>query len=383
MYATLTEIKAATGREDELCTCIETNTTYKYLAAGSSYTADDKFYLVTGNGGDTRWVGISGKYNVENYIRDINNTLYESNVYLQYNKLDFISESEPYGGTVYDMVTDDEYIYYIGATTNRIYKAYKHNFQFVAQSASFGGALYGLRADSTHLYVVGSNNVQRAYKILKTTLATSASSAVYGSPSALFGIYLDDTHFYVGGYGPNTVVKLLKSNMSTVATSASYGGTIRSITGDDTYIYVVGLTTNRVRKYLKSNLSYVTQSGSYGAGIYCIEIDGTTLYIGTDGEKVCKLSSSDLSAISETSALGDTVYRLKLDGDYIYITFSDDTTVTSFLKSDLSVDTYYENDSSYSGLYIESGYFVYAGDDTGSVHKLALTKMYTSYLKPI
>jgi len=64
MFVTLTEIKAAVGRDTELCFCIETNTWYKYISAGSAYTADDKRILITGNGGNTRWLGIAGKYTI-------------------------------------------------------------------------------------------------------------------------------------------------------------------------------------------------------------------------------------------------------------------------------------------------------------------------------
>lgn len=70
---TLVEIKALTGRNGELCTCLDMSTTYKYVASGSAYTPDDYYYLTTGNGGDTRWVGISGTYAVISYtlLQDI------------------------------------------------------------------------------------------------------------------------------------------------------------------------------------------------------------------------------------------------------------------------------------------------------------------------
>jgi hypothetical protein len=61
-YATLAEIKAANGRENEISTCIETETTYRYLTLGSAYAASNTNVLTTGNGGNTRWIGISGKY---------------------------------------------------------------------------------------------------------------------------------------------------------------------------------------------------------------------------------------------------------------------------------------------------------------------------------
>jgi surface protein len=72
MYATLAEIKATVGREGEICTCLENDTTYKYVESGSIYTTDDETYLITGNGGDTRWVAIGGKYSMYNNTEAIN-----------------------------------------------------------------------------------------------------------------------------------------------------------------------------------------------------------------------------------------------------------------------------------------------------------------------
>ena len=61
-YATVAATKAASGVDTQLCYCDETATTYEYVAAGSGYTADDLYVFITGDGGDTRWVGRYGRY---------------------------------------------------------------------------------------------------------------------------------------------------------------------------------------------------------------------------------------------------------------------------------------------------------------------------------
>jgi len=62
-YTTLTLIKAATNLvEISTAYCLETKTQYEFVLAGSTYTANDTSVLITGDGGDTRWVGISGQY---------------------------------------------------------------------------------------------------------------------------------------------------------------------------------------------------------------------------------------------------------------------------------------------------------------------------------
>jgi hypothetical protein len=65
MYLTLAEIKVASGVDGEVCTCIETETMYRYLRLGSAYIPDDMYYLTTGDGGNTRWICLSGKYTLE------------------------------------------------------------------------------------------------------------------------------------------------------------------------------------------------------------------------------------------------------------------------------------------------------------------------------
>ena len=61
-FSTLLEIKAATSIDNDLCYCEAQKTTYVYVSVGSAYTANDLDVLVTGTGGNTRWVGVSGKY---------------------------------------------------------------------------------------------------------------------------------------------------------------------------------------------------------------------------------------------------------------------------------------------------------------------------------
>jgi len=60
-FATIIEAKAA-GRPNEVCYVEDTGLNYKYIVSGSAYTPDDVNVLITGNGGDTRWVSIN-KFN--------------------------------------------------------------------------------------------------------------------------------------------------------------------------------------------------------------------------------------------------------------------------------------------------------------------------------
>ena len=65
--ATLTDIRAIVGgiNGDRLiCFCAATGTMYRYVTAGSAFGADNSTsVLATGDGGNTRWIGIAGTYN--------------------------------------------------------------------------------------------------------------------------------------------------------------------------------------------------------------------------------------------------------------------------------------------------------------------------------
>lgn len=63
-YATVIAAEAASGTNNNLCYVVETETYYRYIASGSGFTDDNKYVLSTGDGGNTRWIGIAGQYNL-------------------------------------------------------------------------------------------------------------------------------------------------------------------------------------------------------------------------------------------------------------------------------------------------------------------------------
>lgn len=63
-YATVAEAEAATGIDNDLCYVVQTETHYRYEASGSGNTDDNEYVLSTGDGGNTRWVGVSGRFNL-------------------------------------------------------------------------------------------------------------------------------------------------------------------------------------------------------------------------------------------------------------------------------------------------------------------------------
>ncbi len=112
----------------------------------------------------------------------------------------------------------------------------------------------------------------------------------------------------------------LGSDLSKVAESASYGGSIRSITSDDNFLYVGGGSTRKVWKLNKSDLSKVSESMDYGGNIRSITSDDNFLYVGGDTtNKVWKLNKLDLSKVSESIDYGGAILSITSDDNHIYV----------------------------------------------------------------
>jgi len=62
-FATVAEAELFLGTGNNLCYVVENDTYYRFEVAGAVYTDDNTYILSTANGGDTRWVGVAGKFN--------------------------------------------------------------------------------------------------------------------------------------------------------------------------------------------------------------------------------------------------------------------------------------------------------------------------------
>ena len=61
-FADVATAEAALGVGNDLCYVVATETLYRFEVSGSSFTDDNLWVLSTGVGGDTRWLGVAGKY---------------------------------------------------------------------------------------------------------------------------------------------------------------------------------------------------------------------------------------------------------------------------------------------------------------------------------
>ncbi len=175
-----------------------------------------------------------------------------------------------YGGNIFAIATDDEFVYVGGWATRTVRKLRKSDLSQVAESASYGGDINAIATDDEFVYV-GGWTTQTVRKLDKSNLSPVATSANYGG--TIRAIAVDDNHVYVGGATNRTVWRLDKSDLSMLAGSVDYGGEIRAIAVDNSYVYVGGGTTQTVKKLDKFNLSQVATSANYGGTISAIAAD--------------------------------------------------------------------------------------------------------------
>lgn len=63
-FLNITTAEAASANDGDICYVIGTSTFYQYFVSAGAYPRDATFVLNTGDGGNTRWLGISGKYSI-------------------------------------------------------------------------------------------------------------------------------------------------------------------------------------------------------------------------------------------------------------------------------------------------------------------------------
>jgi len=69
-FTTVSEAEAASGSDNDLCFVASTGTFYRYEASGASHTDDNQFVLSTNDAGDTRWLGVAGRFDLGSIVLD-------------------------------------------------------------------------------------------------------------------------------------------------------------------------------------------------------------------------------------------------------------------------------------------------------------------------
>jgi hypothetical protein len=156
-----TEAEAAKGVDYNLCYVTENDTWYRHESVGSSYTDDNKWVLSTANGGNTRWIGVAGKYIVTN-----------TNVFYGMSALAINSSGS--GNTA----VGDQALYSSISANYNTAVGRGAGFQVTGSSNTFIGNGAGYNASS------GSNNIALGYAAyngaISPTFATGSNNIAIG-----------------------------------------------------------------------------------------------------------------------------------------------------------------------------------------------------------
>ena len=183
--------------------------------------------------------------------------------------------------------------------------------------------------DENHAYVTTNNPWLIKYD--KETLETVLSPVSIASNPVV--VKVDDTHVYVGFSTDRVVRKYLKSDLSYIGETPSFGESISDMVLDDDYIYAISSALTIVKKYSKSTMSLVATSPSSSGNNNCILLHNGVLYVGGGLNSAVKRIPVSLSSWGTTTN-GSTgvIYNSVLGSDALY--FSAGSTVYAYSKDD-------------------------------------------------
>lgn len=197
------------------------------------------------------------------------------------------------------------------------------------------------------------------------------ASASYGGIIRSVALDPDGEYVYIAGLTTQTVRKLSMVDLSLVAESADYGGSIFAIccpTGD--YVYCAGATTLKVQQLLKSDLTVNAEGPSYGVGtdIYAIADYGDYIYYGGDGGAgqydVVKLDKATMSVEVRGPDYGGSIFAIAANSTHVFAGGSSLTgRVRRYLITDMSyVDQSDDYGGNIQGVAVDSTNCYWCGD---------------------
>src|SRR3990167_7349269 len=232
--------------------------------------------------------------------------------------LTLVATSSSYGGNILGLAADSGFVYVGGVTTQTVKKLRSKDLVQVAESADYGGTIHIIRAaDADYVYVSGATTL-RVKKLNKSDLSEATQSSVFTFTQ--WAMDEDATHVYVAG-ADGIVTKLQKSDLTSVATGPSIPvpGGINSLCVDATHVYCGGgqFGSYNVQKLLKSDLTWVATSSEYNDIIQVLINDTESVYVAGDQQIVEKRQKSDLAVVATSVDLNDLL-AMTQDVDFIY-----------------------------------------------------------------
>lgn len=173
---------------------------------------------------------------------------------------------------------------------------------------------YGTKVTLAYVYA-GGLTTQTVIKYLKSDMSKVAETEVYGG--TIRAIVEDNDYIYVGGNTNGNVVQYWKSNMTKKA-EVYYSSVITSLAQDSTYIYAAGGINFKVFQYLKSDMTKIAETTSYTEPITSICTDNTYVYAGINLGNIYQSWKSNMTDTGMSANYGNTIRVIISDGEYIY-----------------------------------------------------------------
>lgn len=291
-------------------------------------------------------------------------------------------EDTSYGETAYP---PEGYIY-AGGNADTVGKYYAVNLTLITSTASYGGDIYDIAQDDDYIYVVGNTNYT-VKQYWKSNMTLKAFSANYGS--VLHAVAVDDIYVYAGGDSPYTVNQYWKSNLTLKQSTPSYGNQIDDIVVKGNLLYANGFNIDRIRIYYIPTMEIIGASAdlqqSYAYSRLVVDEDGYVYgrYSGDNIEKfaIAFDGSIDLVATSPTLSGWQYLYEMLIVGDYIYIAGGDNNygMIAQLWRSNLSIKntkTYADGDPIYGMTVLGNYIYIYHYND--AITKYHLDDLTTS-----
>lgn len=294
--------------------------------------------------------------------------------------LSFIADGPAYGGIIYAITTTDTdpYVFYGGSTTERVVKLLKFDMTTAVTSNLYtGGTIYTIVSDGVFIYYGGGTGTGKVRKTDIATMTTDIDSSMYGAlHMRIYALALDSSNTYiycVGQFG--TIMKIVVSTMATSAISAILGNDLFTVVVQDDYVYAAG-TDCVVLKCAIADLTLKASSENYGGQINCMALNGSDLLIGgATIQKVWKLDSRFLVQVVVSEDFGGELYDIREDDTYLYAACENSLKLLKVRKSDLvkvAESPMYGSVGStgISGIAIQGEYVFIGGDTPKTVWKL-------------
>lgn len=172
-----------------------------------------------------------------------------------------------------------------------------------------------------------------------------------------------NTYFIFCGGQTNKVHKLDPSDLTEIAASADYGGSVTCVTAHGEYVYCGGNTTQKIWKIRISDMAKVSESADLGGGSRKLVHDGQYLYAVGLFNKVIKIDPSDMSTVASSSSYGNSLQSVCELGDHVYAGRYSNAYLYKFAKSNLSEISSYRYNTAADHVYCVTtdGEFLYCG----------------------